>query len=166
MTREAIQDKIENLGEGIRWLSPNEPLTVDGIRRLLEALELEIAELEEQTFKSRGLGITMWNPNVTYSKNDIVLYFKEETNQVSPDVGKRNFVFLLMSEMDNNDSIPNYELIDGIPNFSKTNWKLINTTSYLMQDLIEMRKVVKDVFQSLLDEHVKDKHNLMNGQSI
>ena len=62
----------------------------------------------------------------------MVLYFKEETKQLSPDVGKRNFVFLLMSEKDNNSSIPNYELIDGIPNFSKTNWKLINPTSYLI----------------------------------
>mgnify|MGYP003291885589 CR=1 FL=1 len=57
-------------------------------------------------------------------------------------------------------------MIDGIPNFSKTNWRLINPTSYLLQDLIEMKSLVKEVFQALLDEHVKEKHNLMNGTSV
>ena len=166
MTKAEIQDKIQNLGDDIKWISPNEPITKQGIIRLLKALDQEITELEEHTLETTGLGITMWSPNVAYSQKDMVLYFKEETKQLSPDVGKRNFVFLLMSEKDNNSSIPNYELIDGIPNFSKTNWKLINPTSYLLQDLIEMKKVVKDVFQSLLDEHVEEKHNLMNGQSI
>lgn len=108
----------------------------------------------------------MWSPNVIYAKNDLVLHFKEESKQVSPDVGKRIFVFLLISQKDGNDSMPNYEMIDGIPNFSKTNWRLINPTSYLLQDLIELKKLVHDVFQSLLSEHVQDKHNLMDGTTI
>lgn len=166
MTEKDIQDKIENLGNDIKWLSPNEPITIQGVRRLLEQLNDEVSELEEYTKSTSGLGITMWSPNVTYAKNDIVLYYKQESKQISPDVGKRDFVFMLISQKDNNDSIPNYELVDGIPNFSKTNWRLINPTSYLLQDLIEMKSLVKEVFQALLDEHVKEKHNLMNGTSV
>ena len=56
-----------------------------------------VSELEEYTKSISGLGITMWSPNVTYSKNDIVLYYKQESKQISPDVGKRDFVFMLIS---------------------------------------------------------------------
>ena len=32
-----------------------------------------------------GLSINMWNPNISYSKNDIVLYFVKESKQISVD---------------------------------------------------------------------------------
>ena len=44
--------------------------------------------------------------------------------------------------------------------------KKVGIGEYFKGVKIEMKKVVKDVFQSLLDEHVEEKHNLMNGQSI
>ena len=39
----------------------------------------------------------MWNPNFQYAKDDIVLYFKTESKQMSPDVEKREFAFVLVS---------------------------------------------------------------------
>ena len=82
-----------------------------------------------------GIGhktINLWNPNVSYQKDDIVLYFKKETKQISPDVGKREFAFLLVSMKDGNTSTPNYDLVDGIPSFAKSNWNLLNPMSYLL----------------------------------
>lgn len=64
---------------------------------------------------------------------------------MSPEVGKREFVFILISTKDNNTSIPNYDLVDGIPDFKKSNWRLLNPMSYLLQDVLEMKKVVQEV---------------------
>lgn len=93
----------------------------------------------------------------------MVVYFKTESKQVSADVGKRTFVFILASTKDENYAVPNYDLVEGIPDFHKTNWNLLNPMSYLLQDLIEMKKVVKEVFQSLLEEHVQGQHSLAGG---
>ena len=110
--------------------------------------------------------ITIWNPNISYAKNDIVIYFKQEAKQVAPEVDKREFVFVLMSTANDNTAIPNYDMVNGIPDFTKSNWCLINPTSYLLQDLIGMKKVVKDVFAALLKRHVKLDHGLIKSDSI
>ena len=112
---------------------------------------------------SRRKTISLWNPNIGYAKGDIVLYTKVENKQISPDVDKRQFIFILSSIKDNNTSTPNYDMVDGVPNFTKTNWQLINPMSYLMQDLIGMKSIVKDVFQSIIDNHVKNEHGLIGG---
>lgn len=113
-----------------------------------------------------GKTITLWSPNVTYMKNDIVMYFKTETKQVSVEMGKREFAFILVSTKDNNSSIPNYDLVDGIPSFQKTNWTLLNPLSYLLQDLDEMKKVVKSTFGELLESHIKEMHGLIGTRDI
>ena len=38
--------------------------------------------------------------------------------------------------------------------------------SYLLQDDIELRKIVRDVFQNLLSEHVRKEHNLIGSGDI
>ncbi len=164
-TREEIKEFLDRIDENVKFLSPNEPITPQGIQRVLDQMSEATADLE----KELGLGgksITMWNPNIQYSKNDIVLYFKQERKQVAPDVGIREFAFILISTKDKNDSVPNYDLVDGIPNFVKSNWKLINPMSYLLQDLIGMKKVVKEVFEGLLQEHVEKEHGLIGAVDI
>lgn len=94
-------------------------------------MEISTRDLETEL----GVGgkvITMWNPNLQYAKDDIVLYFKEETEQQHPDVDKREFVFILVSMKDENVSIPNYDMVNGIPDFKKSGWKLLNPMSYLL----------------------------------
>ena len=71
-----------------------------------------------------------------------------------------------MSMEDGNSSIPNYDLIDGIPDFIKSKWNLLNQMSYLLQDLIELKKVVHDVFSSLLKLHVKNEHGIIATTDI
>lgn len=90
-----------------------------------------------------GKTITMWNPNMVYQKDDIVLYFKSETKQKNPDVDKREFAFILISLQSDNTTTPNYDLVNGVPDFKKSGWNLLNPMSYLLQDLIEMKKIVK-----------------------
>lgn len=103
---------------------------------------------------------------MTYAENDLVLFFKAETRQVSPEVGKREFAFILISTKDGNTSIPNYDLVDGLPDFKKSNWRLLNPLSYLLQDTIGLRQIVEDVFQNLLDEHVRKDHRLTGSVDI
>ena len=86
-----------------------------------------------------GKNITLWNPNMIYMQNDVVLYFKTESKQVSPEVGKREFAFILISTKNNNTSMPNYDMVEGVPDFTKTNWYLANPMSYLLQDLVGMK---------------------------
>lgn len=61
--------------------------------------------------------ITMWDPNVVYNKDEIILYLREETEQTQVDYGLRTFAFILVSTINGNASIPNYDLVDGIPDF-------------------------------------------------
>lgn len=160
-TREDIDKFLDN----IQFLSPNEPITPEGIMRVLDQMEQATKDLEDVLGEGRKT-INMWNPNVQYNKDDMVLYFKTENEQKSPEVDKREFMFILVSQKDGNDSIPNYDIVDGIPNFSKTNWSLLNPMSYLLQDLIGMKEVVKEVFQALLDAHVSEEHGLVNASDI
>ena len=76
------------------------------------------------------------------------------------------FAFILVSTKDNNTSTPRYVMVDGIPDFTKTGWNLINPTSYLLQDLVGMRKVVKEVFEQILASHMVDEHGTMGVQDI
>lgn len=78
----------------------------------------------------------------------------------------RKFAFILVSTKDNNTSIPNYDLVNGIPSFFKSNWNLLNPTSYLLQDMTEMKRVVQEVVQQLIDEHVKKNHKLIDGTDV
>jgi hypothetical protein len=70
----------------------------------------------------------------------------------------REFAFILVSTINNNSSTPMYVMVDGIPDFTKTGWKLLNPMSYLLQDLVGMEKVVKEVFQNILSRHMVDEH--------
>lgn len=72
-------------------------------------------------------------------------------------------MFILASTKDGNDNIPNYDLVDGIPVFTKSNWNLLNPMSYLLQDMIELKKVVKSVFSNLLAKHVSEEHGMAGG---
>lgn len=69
---------------------------------------------------------------------------------------------------DGNTSIPNYVMVDDgrIPDFTKTNWRLLNPTSYLLQDLIGMKEVVKDVFNGLLNKHLSEQHGITGSTDV
>ena len=71
---------------------------------------------------------------MAYSKGQLAMYFQEpETEQVASDIGLRQFVFILMSMKDGiNTSMPNYDLVNGVPDFSKSGWVLLNPLSYLL----------------------------------
>ena len=64
----------------------------------------------------------MWEPNNTYNEGDIVVYFKEESKQISVEQGVRDFVFILMSIKKDNANTPNYDIVDHIPDFTKSGW--------------------------------------------
>ena len=78
----------------------------------------------------------------------------------------REFAFILVSTSDNNSSTPMYVMVDGIPDFTKTGWKLLNPMSYLLQDLVGMEKVVKEVFQNILSRHMVDEHGSTGIQDV
>ena len=98
-TRQDIDKFLEN----IQFLSPNEPITVQGVERVLNQIEQATKDLED-TIGIGGKTISLWNPNMVYAKDDIVLYFKTENKQVSPEVGKREFAFILSSMKNGNTS--------------------------------------------------------------
>ena len=75
-------------------------------------------------------------------------------------------MFILISLSDNNDSTPNYDIVDHIPVFTKSRWQLLNPLSYLLQNLNEMRDVVLGVFKQLVEEHVKNEHGLIGSGDI
>lgn len=112
------------------------------------------------------LSMSIWSPNVLYKKGDVVVYFKEESQQKSVEQGQREFVFILVSLKNDNDSIPNYDIVDHVPVFTKSDWQLLNPLSYLLQDLNEMRKVVLEVFEKLLAKHVEDEHGFIGSNDI
>lgn len=162
--RADIEKYLKKLDE-IQFLSPNEPITRQGIIRVLSQMETATQELEDVVGQG-GKTITLWNPNVSYGQDELVLLFKEETEQKNVEVGKREFVFLLQSLRNGNTSMPNYDIVDGIPDFTKSDWRLLNPMSYLLQDLIGMKKVVQDVFAKVLEKHVKSEHGLVKTESI
>ena len=105
----------------------------------------------------REMGIVMWDSNSVYNKGDVVLYFMD-----SDEPFNHQYVFLLMSMKDGNITVPNHgDLVNGIPDFSETDWKLLNPTSYLLQNLTELTKIVVQAFTDILDDHVKDDHGLV-----
>lgn len=75
-------------------------------------------------------------------------------------------MFILVSLADENDSTPNYNMVDGIPDFTQSKWQLLNPMSYLLQDLVGMKAVVKEVFTNLLQEHVEKEHGLSGSTDI
>ena len=123
------------------------------------------SELEELA-DGQSLSITLWDPNVSYNKGDVVVYFKQEEGQKSVEQGLREFVFILVSLKNNNDSIPNYDIVDHVPVFAKSDWQVLNPLSYLLQDLNEMREVVVSTFEDLIANHVKDKHGFIGSEDI
>ena len=108
----------------------------------------------------------MWDPNVSYAKGEVVVYFKKDSKQTSVEQGIREFVFILMSLKDGNTDTPNYDIIDHIPVFTKSNWQLLNPLSYLLQNLNQMREVVLGVFKELLQKHVQQDHGLIGSEDI
>ena len=153
--------------QDVKFLSPNEPLTIQGIHRVLQEMQDLTKDVKDRIgVDSIGKAITMWDSTVSYSKGDVVLYFKQD-NDDTVEQGKREFVFLLMSTYEKpNNAMPGYDMVDGIPDFSKTNWVLLNPMSYLLQDLNGLRAVVVEVFRSLMDEHVARDHGLIGVNEI
>lgn len=98
--------------------------------------------------------ITLWDSNMTYAKGDVVVYFKKESKQRSVEQGQREFIFMLMSLSEGNANTPNYDIVDHIPDFTKSGWTLLNPLSYLLQDLNEMKTVVVEVFKKILEKHI------------
>ena len=148
----------------VQFLSPNEPLTVAGVERIVKQIESMTADLEDGVSASFGSGISLWSSSMTYQVDDVVLLFKEgETQDKTHD---QEFAFLLVSTKKDNTSVPNYDMVDGVPNFDNTGWRLLNPTSYLLQDLSGMKLVVKEVFLDILNEHVKNEHKLIASQDI
>ena len=128
-----------------------------------------MAELTAKVGVAAGdeqLSLTLWDPNVSYNKGDVVVYFKEESKQKSVEQGKREFVFVLVSTSDNNDNTPNDDIVDHIPVFTKSDWELLNPLSYLLQDLNQMREVVLDVFDQVLAKHVEEEHGFIGSDDI
>ena len=129
-TKEQIEALEKRLSE-VKFLSPNEPLTTYGVKRILNEMSQLTSDLEELA-SGNTLSLTLWDPNISYNEGDVVVYFKEENKQVSVEQGKREFVFILVSLQDNNDNIPNYDIVDHIPVFTKSKWQLLNPLSYLL----------------------------------
>lgn len=126
----------------------------------------ELTVKVEELAGDEQLSLTLWDPNVSYNKGDVVVYFKEESKQKSVEQGLREFVFILVSLSDNNDNTPNYDIVDHIPVFTKSGWQLLNPLSYLLQNLNEMRDVVLSVFEKLLAKHVEDEHGFIGSEDI
>ena len=166
MTEERKNEILKSLDEDIMFLSPNEPLTQFGVQRIIDWIKERTKELQAEIGYGTGKSITIWDPNVAYSSGDIVLYFKQETKQIDPNVGLREFAFILISNNDNNTSTPRYVMVDGIPDFTKTGWNLLNPMSYLLQDLVGMKKVVKEVFEQILSNHMVVEHGTVGVQDI
>lgn len=72
-------------------------------------------------------------------------------------------MFILVSLKDGNGNMPNYDIVDHIPVFTKSDWQLLNPLSYLLQNLNEMRNVVVDVFKKLMQQHVEREHGLVGS---
>ena len=102
----------------------------------------------------------LWDPNMVYSQGDMVLYFKQESSQTSVEFGRREYMFILVSMEPGNNAIPNYDMVGEIPDFSKSGWRLLNPTSYLLQNVNAMRDVVEEVFSSLLSDHLAEDHGM------
>lgn len=133
--------------------------------RIINQINESLVDLEE-VVGSGGKPLTLWNPNIIYQKGDLVLYFKQEREQKHPDVEKREFAFILLNMEKDNKSIPNYSIVDMVPDFSNTGWRLINPMSYLLQDMIGMKAVVEEVFKNLIEWHEREDHGLVQFKDI
>ena len=129
-TKEQIEALKKRLSE-VKFLSPNEPVTTYGVKRILNEMSQLTSELKDLE-SGEALSLTLWDPNISYNEGDVVVYFKEESKQVSVEQGKREFVFILISLQNNNTNIPNYDIVDHIPVFTKSKWQLLNPLSYLL----------------------------------
>ena len=165
MERSQIEELKRGL-EDVQFLSPNEPLTKFGVQRVIYNIQTKIKQLQDVLWE-KTLSITMWNPNISYSKGDIVVFFHEEDgDQTSVEQGKREFVFVLSSLQDGNREVPSFDIVDHVPVFQKPYWQLLNPLSYLLQNLNELRDVVKEVFADLLESHVQKEHGLVGSDDI
>jgi hypothetical protein len=78
MTEEKQIDALEKqLGE-VKFLSPNEPLTTYGVKRILNEMSQLTSKVEELV-NGQTLSLTLWDPNVSYNEGEVVVYFKEES---------------------------------------------------------------------------------------
>jgi hypothetical protein len=73
---------------------------------------------------------------------------------------------MLVSNKDNNTSVPNYDLVDHVPDFSKSNWTLLNPTSFLLQDMVGLKQVVRETMQTIMDRHVASEHGLVGSGDL
>lgn len=83
LDNDSQENNITNLRKfigDVQFLSPNEPMTPYGVQRILEQIDAITYAFE--TIVGNNIvnrTITLWDPNISYSRNDIVLYFKQET---------------------------------------------------------------------------------------
>jgi hypothetical protein len=76
-TTKQIEKLKEKLGK-VKFLSPNEPLTTYGVKRILKEMSQLTSEMEELA-DGQTLSLTLWDPNIVYDEGDVVVYFKEES---------------------------------------------------------------------------------------
>lgn len=63
--------------QDVKFLSPNEPLTIQGIHRVLQEMQDLTKDVKDRIgVDSIGKAITIWDSTVSYNKGDVVLYFK------------------------------------------------------------------------------------------
>ena len=76
-TTKQIEKLKEKLG-AVKFLSPNEPLTTYGVKRILKEMSQLTSEMEELA-DGQTLSLTLWDSNIVYDEGDVVVYFKEES---------------------------------------------------------------------------------------
>ena len=85
ITTKQIEELKEKLGK-VKFLSPNEPLTTYGVKRILKEMS-ELTSEVEYLADGQSLSLTLWDPNVVYNEGDVVVYFKKESKQKSVEQG-------------------------------------------------------------------------------
>jgi len=61
MTEERKKEIMESLDSGIQFLSPNEPLVEEGVKRIIGWIEDRTNELKEEIGVDIGQSISLWD---------------------------------------------------------------------------------------------------------
>jgi hypothetical protein len=61
MTEERKKEIMESLDSGIQFLSPNEPLVEEGVKRIIGWIEDRTNELKEEIGVDNGQSISLWD---------------------------------------------------------------------------------------------------------
>ena len=61
MTEERKKEIMKSLDSGIQFLSPNEPLVEEGVKRIISWIEDRTNELKEEIGVDIGQSISLWD---------------------------------------------------------------------------------------------------------